>query len=153
MMTEQRQLLDRRKRNFPVFYEQLIPSLVDFVGKMGISPAHEVLNNAPMFVPHLSTALRNLAVADDDDKAWLLSRLGYFIGEYFTQKYSGAWYPNENPASRYFARYVVGKFSIESRRELNLDPFMIAEAYIRTPMPRELEPLLQEAEQELISSA
>lgn len=96
MTTEQMQLLDRRKRDFPVFYEQLIPSLVDFVSKMGINPAHEVLNNAPMFVPLLSTALRNLDVIDEEDKAWLLARLGYFIGEYFTQKYSGAWYPNEN---------------------------------------------------------
>lgn len=153
MTTEQKQLLDRRKRDFPAFYEQLIPSLVDFVSKMGINPAHEVLNNAPRFVPLLSTALRNLDVVDEEDKAWLLARLGYFIGEYFTQKYSGAWYPNENPASRYFARYVVGKFSIASQRELNLDPFMIAEAYISIPMPRALEPLLQEAEQELIGSA
>lgn len=96
---------------------------------------------------------RNLDVVDEEDKAWLLARLGYFIGEYFTQKYSGAWYPNENPASRYFARYVVGKFSIASQRELNLDPFMIAEAYINMPMPRALEPLLQEAEQELIGPA
>ena len=77
----------------------------------------------------------------------------YFIGEYFTQKYSGAWYPNDNPASKYFARYVVGKFSTASGHELNLDPFMIAEAYISIPMPRALEPLLQEAEQELIGSA
>jgi hypothetical protein len=43
MTPEQKQLLDKRKEDFPAFYEQLIPSLVDFVGKMGISPAHEVL--------------------------------------------------------------------------------------------------------------
>jgi len=153
MTPEQKQLLDKRKEDFPAFYEQLIPSLVDFVGKMGISPAHEVLKNAPMFVPLLSTALQNLDVVDEQDKVWLLTRLGYFIGEYFTQKYSGAWYPNENPASRYFARYVVGKFNMNSERELNLDPFMLAEAYISAAMPRALEPLLDEAEQELAGLA
>jgi hypothetical protein len=149
MTPEQKQLFDKRKKNFPVFYEQLIPSLVDFISKMGISPAHEVLKNAPVFVPLLSTALHDLDVVDEQDKVWLLTRLGYFIGEYFAQKYSGAWYPNENPASRYFARYVVGKFAMKSERELNLDPFFLAEAYLSAPMPRALEPLLQEAEQEL----
>lgn len=153
MTPEQKQLLDKRKKDFPVFYVQLIPSLVDFIGKMSISPAHEVLKNAPVFVPLLSTALQNLDVVDEQDKVWLLTRLGYFIGEYFTQKYSGAWYPNENPTSRYFARYVVGKFSMKSERELNLDPFMLAEAYISTATPRSLEPLLHEAEQELAGLA
>lgn len=153
MTTQQQQLLDKRKRDFPVFYEQLIPSLVDFIEMMGISPSHEVLKSAPMFVPLLSTALQNLECVDEQDKIWLLTRLGYFIGEYFTQKYSGAWYLNENPTSRYFARYVVGKFSVESERELNIDPFIIAEAYISTATPRDLESIMNEAEQELAALA
>jgi len=150
MTPEQKYVLDKRKKDFPVFYEQLIPSLVDFISKMGISPAYEVLKNAPTFVPLLSTALQDLDVVDEQDKVWLQTRLGYFIGEYFAQKYSGAWYPNENPTSRYFARYVVGKFALKGERELNLDPFFLAEAYICAPMPRALGPLLQEAEQELV---
>jgi hypothetical protein len=148
---EQNALIEKRKREFDAFYDELMPCLVDFVGRMGITPAHEVLRHAPMFVPNLSLALKDLVVVDEGDGVWLLTRLGYFIGEYFAQKYSGAWYVNENPTSKYLGRYVVGKFAIRTQRELNIDPFVMAEAYVSTPTPRilALESILLEAEKEL----
>jgi hypothetical protein len=151
MTPEQNALIEKRKREFDAFYDELMPCLVDFVGRMGITPAHEVLRHAPMFAPNLSLALKNLVVVDEGDRVWLLTRLGYFIGEYFAQKYSGAWYVNENPSSKYLGRYVVGKFAIPSQRELNIDPFVMAEDYVATLTPRTLalENILLEVEKEL----
>lgn len=151
MTPEQEDLVRKRKSEFDAFYNELMPCLVDFVGRMGVTPAHEVLRHAPIFVPNLSLALKDLAIADEGDRTWLLTRLGYFIGEYFAQKYSGAWYVNENPTSKYLGRYVIGKFAMPTRGELNIDPFVMAEAYVAilTPRTLALENILSEAEQEL----
>lgn len=155
MTPEQNILIEKRKREFDAFYNELMPCLVDFVSRMGITPAHEVLRHAPMFVPNLSLALKDLVAVNEEDRVWLHTRLGYFIGEYFTQKYSGAWYVNENPTSKYLGRYVVGKFAIPTQRELNIDPFVMAADYIATLTPRTLalENLLSQAEKELSTLA
>lgn len=141
--------LERRKAAFDGFYEQLIPALVEFVGRLGIQPAHEVLNQAAQYVPHVSTAVRDLAVEDGQDRVWLLTRMGYFIGEYFAQKYGGCWYVNDIEGSRYFARYVVGRFSRLDASSAMIDPFEVAQAYVDTKPPRQLEALISEVEAEL----
>jgi len=81
--------LESRKAGFQQFYEELMPALVDFVGKMGIGPAHEVLRHAGQFAPLLGNALQSMTVANAEDRLWLLTRMSYFIGEYFSQKYGG----------------------------------------------------------------
>jgi hypothetical protein len=151
MTSEEKTLLESRKAGFDAFYKELIPVLVDFVGKMGIGPAHEVLNNAVQFAPYLDKALGNLAIEDEQDRIWLLTRLGYFIGEYFCQKYKGCWYVNEIQGSRYFGRYVVGQFAGLSNAALMLDPFHIAQAYVEEQTPRHLDKLLTEVDAELVA--
>lgn len=149
MVSEENSLLEKRKAGFDEFYQALIPSLVEFVEKMGISSAHEVLKHAAQFAPNLDHALQDVAVADDQDRSWLLLRMGYFIGEYFAQKYGGCWYVNEIHGSRYFARYVVGQFSRLGNAALMLDPFQIAQSYVESRAPRQLEKLLAEVDAEL----
>ena len=107
MTPEEMPTLEKRKAGFEQFYKELMPVVVDFVGKLGINPAHEVLKRADEFVPYLDRALQAMVVADEQDRAWLLTRMGYFIGEYFVQKHGGCWYVNEVQGSRYFGRYVV----------------------------------------------
>ncbi|WP_061538453.1 hypothetical protein [Collimonas fungivorans] len=141
-------LAEKRKETFSRFYEELMPVLVEFVGQMGIIPGHAVLKQAAECAPYLSQALENMVIAEDD-KAWLFTRVGYFVGEYFAQKYSGAWYVNEIEGSRYFARYVVGKFSRITNPASMIDPFQIAEFYVQQPAPRHLVKLLTEVETEL----
>lgn len=151
MSPEEKKMLERRKSNFDDFYKEMMPVLVDFIGKMGISPAHEVLKNATQFSPYLDHALQNMDVSDEQDRIWLLARLGYFIGEYFVQKYSGHWYVNEIVGSRYFGQYVVGRFVNLGNMALMVAPFQIAQAYIEESMPRQLEKLLIEVDAELIA--
>jgi hypothetical protein len=143
MTLENTQLLHRRQQDFSAFYAELLPCLVDFVGKMGIQPSHEVLNHAVQLEPFMSQATAGFFIENEDDRTWFVARMGYYIGEYFVQKYAGCWYVNEIPNSRYFARFVVGKFNIPSERALMLDPFEVAAAYVSEPPPRALGNLLK----------
>jgi hypothetical protein len=149
MTPEKLLLLEKRKAGFDAFYLALMPTLADFAEKMGINPAHEVLKDAKQFVSYLDGALQNLPVADDQDRAWLLTRMGYFIGEYFVQQYRGCWYVNEIPDSRYFGRYVVGRFFSLNNATLMLDPFEVAQVCVDSPIPRQLNMLLKDVDLEL----
>jgi hypothetical protein len=142
-------VLEKRKSEFDDFYKGLIPALVEFVDRMGIRPAHEVLNHAVQYAPHLASALRDMTVDDEQDRIWLLTRMGYFIGEYFAQKYGGCWYVNDIAGSRYFARFVVGQFARLGKPGVMLDPFEVAQAYVDTKAPRQLDMLLSEVETQL----
>lgn len=149
MKSEEMLLLERRKADFEQFYQELMPVLVDFIGRLGINPAHEVLRKADQYVHHLDQALRSMEVADQQDRGWLLTRMGYFIGEYFVQKYGGCWFVNEIQGSRYFGRYVVGRFTRLNSLVPMLDPFLAAESYVDAAIPRSLEKLLMEVDAEL----
>jgi hypothetical protein len=153
MTQEEVDLLTKRKQGFDEFYEALIPTLVEFVGAMGVQPAHEVLNNATHFAPYLDKSLREMAMDSEKARGWLLLRVGQFIGEFFVQKYGGSWFVNEIEGSRYFARYVVGRFSRLNSMAPMLDPFQIAKTFVDTPVPRRLEALLSEVDAELIEIA
>ncbi|KPC52545.1 hypothetical protein [Amantichitinum ursilacus] len=148
MSLDKQALLSKRKENFPNFFDELLTALVDFVGKLGIRPAHEVLKNAVQFGPYVDDALRDMEIKSEEDKIWVLQRIGYFIGEYFVQKFGGAWYINEITGSRYFARYVVGQFAGFGGTTM-LDPFDVAHVYVNSPAPRHLISLLAEVEKEL----
>ncbi|WP_155739124.1 hypothetical protein [Ralstonia solanacearum] len=149
MSPEEIEPLENRKSGFDGFLNELMPVLVDFVGKLGIHPADGVLKHAVQFVPYLSQALQTMLVTDDQDRTWLLTRMGYFVGEYFVQKYGGSWYVNDVRGSRYFGRYVVGRFVSPHGQMSMLDPFLVAQAYVDTSVPRQLERILEEVEAEL----
>ncbi|MGO4155487.1 hypothetical protein [Cupriavidus sp. YAF13] len=140
--------LESRKAGFQQFYEELMPVLVDFVEKMGISPAHEVLRHAGQFAPLLDNVLQSMTVAAED-RLWLLTRMSYFIGGYFAQKYGGCWYVNEVPESQYFGHYVIGQFACLGNAAPMLDSFQVAQAFVDAPVPRSLGKLLAAVDAEL----
>ena len=141
--------LNRRKADFDAFYDGLLPELVEFAGHMGFDSPHLVLNEAPRFADGLDQALRDLAIESSGDRVWLLLRVGYFVGEYFVQTYGGYWFVNDIAGSRYFARYVVGGFRNISPSTAMLDPFLIAQEFVDTPVPRSLSALIASADGEL----
>ncbi|WP_139382849.1 hypothetical protein [Luteibacter sp. 22Crub2.1] len=148
-MTEEDSLLQQREAGFDEFYGALLPSLVEFVGNMGITPAHEVLKHAVAFAPMLSESLREVDVSDQEDRSWLILHAGYFIGEFFVQRYRGCWYVNDIQGSRYFARYVVGRFLDLNNSALMIDPFFVAQSYVDSSAPRNLEEMLSAVNAEL----
>jgi hypothetical protein len=150
-MPEQENVLEKRKANFTRFYEELIPVLVEFIGQMGITPAQEVLHHAVQYASYLGKALEQIVIANEGDRLWLTTRVGYFVGEYFAQKYAGHWYVNDICGSRYYARYVVGKFANLGNHAAMIDPFAVADVFVKQQVPRELQRLLSEVDRELMS--
>jgi len=146
-------LLKERQEGFLDFYKALIPTLVEFVGLMGVQPSHEVLKHAVRIAPYLDKSLKDMLIGGGEERTWLLLRMGQFIGEYFVQKYDGCWYVNDIVGSRYFARYVVGQFAALGNKMPMLDPFLIAQGFVDAPVPRNLEALLREIDVELIQVA
>ncbi len=142
-----------RQAKFDNFYGELAPVLTDFIDALGIEPAHEVLKQACDFLPYVEKALAEMAIADEEDRGWLLVRMVYFIGEYFAQQYGGYWYLNENPDTPAFGRCVVGKFRAFPNPAVLVDPFAIASAYVDLPCPRVLADLLAEVESALAGAS
>lgn len=130
-------VLERRAK-FESFYRELLPALVTFVDSLGIKPAHEVLNNANQFIPFLDMALQDLIVANNDERVWLTTQVGYFIGECFAQRHSGCWYLEESLSAEHFGRYVVGRFEQNPLPVSSIDPFEKSMAFVSLPPPRRL---------------
>ena len=151
MSPENIAIIEQRKAAFQGFYAELMPALVDFIGRIGINPAHHVLNQAKQYAAYVEQALQDMSVTNDEDRTWLLTRVGYYVGEYFAQKFGGAWYVNDIEGSRYFGRYVVGKFEKTGNLAAMIDPFEIAQAYVDNAVPRKLTTLLSEVESELVA--
>lgn len=113
LTAEQREQLARRRTEFDAFFRELMPVLVEFCSDLELPSPHEVLNDPSPFVPLIAHWLeaQDLKSACRDDRAWLSVRLGYLIGEYFTRRYFGCWFVDDNPTSKWFSQYVVGQFS------------------------------------------
>lgn len=141
-----------RQASFDHFHAELAPVLVDFIDALGIEPPQQVLTQAGHYLPFVDKALADMAIADAEDRSWLLVRMMYFIGEYFAQQYGGHWYVEETPGARLFGRCVVGKFSKSAGGELVIDPFEIATAYVDGPFPRRLMPLVAAVESGIAGS-
>ena len=142
-----------RQTSFDHFHAELAPVLIDFIDALGIEPAQEVLKQAGDYLPYVERALSEMAIADADDRTWLLVRMTYYIGEYFAQQYGGHWYVNETPGSHVFGRCVVGKFSKLANTALVVDPYQIASSYVDLPCPRPLVSLVAEVESGLAGAS
>ncbi|WP_205870187.1 hypothetical protein [Pseudomonas syringae] len=77
----------------------------------------------------------------------MVTRIGYYIGEYLISLLGGYWLVDQDPLSPSFARYGVGDFSCEGANTEVIDPFEIAQRYATTPAPRFLR---QDIEKQLI---
>ena len=138
-------LLEKRRAGFQAFLEERMPVLTDFVQRLALHDPALVLVDAERYLPSLDQWLKDQLV-DSTDRVWLLTRLGYFIGEYLVQRHGGCWLLNEIPDSTTFGRYVVGRFVKVSNRSAMFDPFAIADDCISCPPGRSLISLLSSVE-------
>lgn len=140
----EQEALSARKSQFGQFYAELMPVLVEFMDQLGVTPAHAVLTDAPTFAPLLATVLRDQRLESEDDRVWLLTRVGYFVGEYFVQQHGGCWFVNDVPESASFARFVVGHFAALRGSTARVDPFEVASDYVDALPGADLAALLAE---------
>ncbi|QDU12733.1 hypothetical protein CA11_05130 [Gimesia maris] len=146
----EKELFNKRKKLFESFLEERMPVLVSFVESLELSNASMVVVEADTFLPSISQFMENQHI-EKEDRTWIITRIGYFIGEWFVQKYGGCWYLNEIPDTRYFLRYVIGKFMSISNQNAMIDPFACAAIFVDSACPRNLINLLLDVESDLMS--
>jgi hypothetical protein len=109
-----------------------MPVLADFIERLALPNPALVLVEAEKYLPAIDLWLKAQIIAPSD-RTWILTRLGYFIGEYLVQQLGGCWYLSAIPDSKYFGRYVVGRFARASNPNAMVDPFAVAEVCIADP--------------------
>lgn len=119
--------LNAKRRGLEPFLAERMPVLVDFAESLGASEPHRILNEPHLFAQGISDWLAQQTVREED-RPWLMSRLGYFVGEYLVMRYRGAWFVNEVAGSKSYGRYVVGQFSGVPNTNALADPFEVAAA-------------------------
>src|SRR5450830_1001281 len=148
LSNEQEQLLQQSQAGFDAYYDALGTSLVNFVERLGIQPAHEVLTNAAEYLPYIDAAMRTIVIRDESWQ-WVKTMLGYFIGEYFVQQYAGCWYVETRAESPHFCRYMVGGFEHGLPLDAAIDPEALALAFLGQSAQRELAKLIEDAQTRL----
>lgn len=147
LTSEENKILAERKAKFDKFLNERMPVLVDFISALNIPSPHYVLLNAENFIDPLDSYLKNQTI-EEEDKNWLITRIGYFLGELFVQKFGGYWFINETPDTRTFLRYVVGGFG-KTNSNIAIDPFEIAKDYANELDGRSLKKYIEEIYSEL----
>lgn len=138
------ELLARRMAEFETFRAERLPVLHEFCKALGFDQPHEVLNEPQKFLPLLDRGFQH-AVISEENRVWLVTRIGYYIGEYLISLLGGYWLVDKNPRSPSFSRYVVGDFSCEGANAEIIDPFDIAQRYATTSTPRFLRQSIETA--------
>ena len=141
-------MIEARKSQFQSFLAERMPVLVDFAERLGFAEPYRILNEPERFLPGLDAWLQRQEVSSND-RAWLLARLAYYVGEYLVVRYSGSWSVNDIEGSRYFGRYVVGNFAKVSNRHAQVDPYEVVVDVLRTSPSTSLAVVLKQVGEEL----
>lgn len=128
-------LLAQRIAEFDTFKAERLPVLQEFCKALGFDQPHEVLIEPKKFLPLLDRGFQH-AVISEENRVWLVTRVGYYIGEYLISLLGGYWLVDKDTSSPSFARYVVGDFSLNGAKTQIVDPFEIAQRYATTSAPR-----------------
>jgi hypothetical protein len=148
LTSEECQLRETRRNQLEQMLAEQIPVLADFAESLGLEDPSILSQNPEKFLPHLEAFLRDPTI-QSEDWAWIVSRVGDFVGNYFIQRFAGEWFLDEIPGSRFFLRAVVGRFRLLTCPHAMVDPFQVAVEFLGTPSPRSLSALLDEVEKEL----
>jgi hypothetical protein len=128
-----------------------MPVLTEFIALLGMPNPHMVLMEAQQYLPAVDSYMKRQTVAPED-RIWILTRLGYFIGELLVQRFAGCWFLDEIPDSRYFLRYVVGRFARIPNPNAMVEPFYTADVYLSQLPEQSLTGIIDKVVNELANS-
>jgi hypothetical protein len=148
LTTEERVRLETLQSRLDAFVQEGMEALVEFVNRLELPEPSMVLRNAGAYSSPLDLFMRNQIIMPED-RVWIITRIGYFVGEFLSQRLGGYWFVDKHPDSAYFLQYVVGEFT--SLRSLNarISPFALAAYYVDEPPGRSLAAVLARAEDQL----
>jgi hypothetical protein len=139
---EQQETLSRRRGAFDSYFAESMPALANFLSDIGAANPTLVVNDPAAYIAVLDQWLRTAGFVvppTEQERIWLISRLGYFIGYVLTQRHGGCWFVDDQPESRWFARYVVGQF--HDSPNVRVDPNHVAAEFVDHRSHRSLEDL------------
>lgn len=145
LLAEERILRDHRRANFDDFLAERMPVLADFAEALGLQDPAMIVADPERYLPSVDAYMAT-QVVEPNDRVWILTRIGYFVGEIMVQRLGGCWVLNEIPDSRFFLRYVVGEFVSVPNPNAMVDPFDAAAAFVDEPPGRRLSVLLASVE-------
>jgi hypothetical protein len=146
---EQRELMERRRAGFDQWLAERLPVLHHFAAALELPTPSLIVAEPERYLPPIDAWLRD-QVIESDDWVWIVTRVGYFIGEVLIHRFGGCWLVCDAPDSRFFARHVVGRLHRVSNPAAITDPFEIATAYLKQPPGRSLVAILEEVCAELL---
>jgi hypothetical protein len=145
---DERNIISRRRDGFEQFIAERMPVLSDFMASLELSEPGLVLVDAESFLAPLDQWLANQTI-NVDDRDWLLTRIGYYVGEYLVQQLAGCWLLCEAPDSPLFGRYVVGQFGKVVNPRAMADPFAAAATLVDQPIGRSLAAMMEQVVREI----
>jgi len=139
--------LAKRREEFDAFIEGTMEDLSEFADSLGLSNPHMIIVDPVAYIEPIGQFIRD-QVIESEDVTWLTMCIGFFIGEVLNQRLGGCWHINEWPDTRYFLRFVVGRFRGGTGGSTMVDPIEAAAAFVAAPPGRDLERLINEVTDE-----
>ncbi len=145
---EENATLNRRLAGLDQFFQESVPVLTDFVQRLELPEPNMVFREADRYIAPIDEWMKD-QVIHPEDRIWILTRIGYFIGEFLVQRFGGYWLVDEDPDSPYFLHYVVGRFSRSPQPHMKVSPFALADYFVSEPPGRSLLSVIHRIEEEL----
>jgi hypothetical protein len=145
---DKRTLLAKRRDGFEQFIAERMPVLSEFMASLELPEPEFVLVDAESFLAPLDQWLAKQTI-DKVDRDWLLTRVGYYVGEYLVQQLAGCWLLCEAPDSPLFGHYVVGQFGKVDNPRALADPFEAATVLVDQPRGRSLTAVIEQVVREI----
>ena len=142
------ELIQRRKTELDKFVTESFSVIVDFADRLGTNEPHKVLTDFNCLKDFIFVTVNDFMksqVVEQNDRIWIIARIGYLLGEYFKEKYSGYWTVNENRNSKQFGHYVIFAKSPNTNAMYPIDVFSAAAEFI----DQNLTSLIKEIEEEI----
>jgi hypothetical protein len=136
-----------RKQLYP-FIQECWPLLSDFMERLGSKEPTLIVMDPEQCLETIDNFMK-YQVVEPDDRIWIMTRIACYLGELLVHRFGGVWFLNEIPDSRYFLKYVVGRFTRIRNYNAMVDPFYIADVYVSEPPGRSLSEFVEETAEEL----
>jgi hypothetical protein len=149
--SKQDELLARRRAGFDQWLAERIPVLRDFAAALELPDPPLIVADPERYLPAIDAWLR-VQTVESEDWDWAVSRVGYYTGEVLVQRFAGCWLVCDAPASRFFARYVVGQFRRAANPAVVADPVEVAATCLSQPPGRSLAAMVEAVGAELLRS-
>lgn len=150
LTSEQQELLARRRGGFDQWLAERLPILRDFAAALELPNPPLIVAEPKLYLPLINAWLCEQTVGQED-WAWAVTRVGYFAGEVLVQRFGGCWLVCDDPASRFFGRFVVGQFLRVPNQSMVIDPVEVAAACLGQPPGRSFSGFLDAVGAELLN--